>query len=454
MSVNPAVIPGRRSRWVFDVVLDMQRQGFLNFFHELWKQSGDLATLEIRDRKMILAVHPEHVRHISITHRQKYDKVHSYDAVRRLLLGNGLVASTGDLWRRQRRLMAPFFTPRGIQDYYSLILDEGQSMLARWDRLADRNQPVEMNDEMARAAANIILKALFSSESDEDLIQMKQSVETMIAFTARFESNPLSAPLWAPTPKNRAYLAARRRVHTFIERLIQKRQSMPEEAWPADLLTRLMLAQDEETGERMSHDLLRDESITLFFAGYETTARTLTFLWYALSQNPGALANVQAEVERHLPGSQPSMDDLKRLPYTLQAIKESLRLYPPAPFYARDAVEDDVLDGFPIPAGSPLLISPYLTHRHPDFWDEPECFAPERWTPDQEEARHPFAWHPFAAGQRICIGNSFSLLETHTLAALLARSFTPKAVKGHIPQLDMAGTLTSKNGMPMWIERR
>jgi cytochrome P450 len=453
-ATSTSVIPGRKSRIVIDVIMEMQRKGFLDFFYDLWKESGDFLVLEIRDRKMYLAVHPDHVRHISITHRQKYDKLHSYDVVRKLLLGDGLVSSRGDLWRRQRRLMAPFFSPRGIQDYYPLMVQEGQTMIERWKFLAKTGESVEMSDEMARTAAAIILRAVFSSESDEDLVKMKNAVETMIGFTARYESNPLSPPLWLPTGKNRAYLSARRQVHTFIDRIIQKRKSLPEGQWPGDLLSKLMQAVDEETGEKMPDQLLRDECITLFFAGYETTARTLTFLWYSLSQNPAAFQRLQGEVDRVMGNSFPDLEDLKKMPYVLQAIKETLRLFPPAPFYVRDTVEADQLDGYSIPPNSAVLLSPYLTHRHLDFWEEPQRFDPDRWTPEQEEARHPFAWHPFAAGQRICIGNNFSLLESHLLVSLLAREFVPISLPGHKPKLAMAGTLTSLNGVPMVIKLR
>jgi cytochrome P450 len=446
--------PGRRSRFLVDVALDMRRRGFLEFWVNAWRQYGDLAHMQLGPGNVFVVVHPEHIRHISITNRDNYDKLSSYEAVRELLLGNGLVASTGDLWRRQRRLMSPFFTPRGIEAFASIMIDDGRAWLTRWEGKAAAGTPVEMIDEMMLLAASIILKTMFSMESDTDMLEVKNAVETMIRFVSSHEMNPFSLPLWVPTDRNRAYHQARERVHTYINNLIARRRAMPADEWPDDLLSRLMLARDEDTGEAMPDDLLRDESITIFFAGHETTARTLTFTWYALSQNPEVEARLHHEVDSVLGDRTPTLDDLKAMPYTLQVIKETLRLYPPAPLYARDAIGEDVIDGMYIPVGSRMLLMPYCTHRHPDFWDDPERFDPDRWLPEREKERHPYAYHPFASGQRICIGNNFSLLESHILLSMLSRRYRAHLLEGHRPEFEMAGTLYVRNGMPMIIEKR
>jgi cytochrome P450 len=215
-----------------------------------------------------------------------------------------------------------------------------------------------------------------------------------------------------------------------------------------------MRAQDEETGETMAENLLRDESITTFFAGHETTARTMSAAWYALAANPAVATRLHQELDTVLGDRSPTVEDLHHLPYTLQVIKEVLRLYPPAPFYARDAVTADRYDGYAIHAQAAVMLSPYYTHRHPDFWENPSQFDPDRWTSEREKARHPYAYHPFATGQRICIGNNFSLLEAHILLALLAKHFVPRLVSGYTPQWVMKGVLGTANGFPMQIEAR
>ncbi|HVK64736.1 MAG TPA: cytochrome P450, partial [Polyangium sp.] len=195
-------------------------------------------------------------------------------------------------------------------------------------------------------------------------------------------------------------------------------------------------------------------SITTFFAGHETTARTMTFTWYALATNPKVTERLHEELDRVLGGRTPTANELRQLPYTLQVIKEVLRLYPAAPFYARDVVTADKLGDFDVPVGATVMLSPYFTHRHPGFWENPEVFDPDRWTREQEDARHGYAYHPFAAGQRICIGNNFSLLESHLLLAMLAQRFTPRLRAGFAPRWSMQGTLGITNGLPMVITPR
>ncbi len=440
--------PGR-----FEGLRGVMKDGFLDYAGKAWRTYGDTVRLRLGSRNMILAIHPDAVRQINVTHRQNYDKRASYEPVRKYLIGDGLVASTGDLWRRQRKLMSPFFTPRGVQAYAEIMLRDGERLQKRWDGLARGGQTIEMAEEMTLVTASIILKAMFSTETDEAIVEMKDAVETMIAFTTHIQGG-ITLPLWVPTRGNRAYRAAREKVHTYINALIAKRRDLPESEWPDDLMTQLMRARDDETCEPMAAYLLRDESITTFFAGHETTARTMTATWYALAANPQVAANLHQELDTVLGPRYPTVEDLHNLPYTLQVIKEVLRLYPPAPFYVRDALGADTLDGYPIAAGGSIMLSPYYTHRHPDFWEDPLGFDPDRWTPEREAARHPYAYHPFATGQRVCIGNNFSLLESHLLLALLARRFEPRLIAGYTPHWEMRGVLGTANGLPMRIVAR
>jgi cytochrome P450 len=330
------------------------------------------------------------------------------------------------------------------------MLKDGRRLLERW--LHMNGKDVEIGEEMTYVTASIILKAMFSMETDEAIIRMKNAVETIIGFGSENQTG-FFLPLWVPTKKNRNYVQARDMVHTYIHSMLALRRARPEAEWPNDLLSRLMLARDEETGEAMSENLLRDESITTFFAGHETTARTMTFAWYALACNPQVAEKLHAELDSVLGERTPSMEDLHGLPYTLKVIKEVLRLYPPAPFYIRDAIAQDKIGGFTIPACG-VLMSPYYTHRHPDFWDRPLEFDPDRWSAENEAKMHPYAYHPFAAGQRVCIGNNFSLLESHILLAMLAREYAPRLKPGFSPEWVMRGTLGTSNGFPMILERR
>jgi cytochrome P450 len=447
-ALKPIPGPGR-----LEALRGLRQNDFLANIGQLWRTYGDTFQLRLGPRTLILAIHPEAVRQINITNRQNYDKLKSYDPVRRYLVGEGLVASTGELWRRQRKLMSPFFTPRGVQAYAEIMLRDGRRLVERWEGLARSGQTVEIGEEMTLVTAAIILQAMFSTETDEAIAEMKDAVEAMVSFTNASQMG-VNLPLWIPSPTNNKYNAARQKVHSYVNGLIAQRHLLPEDQWPDDLLTRLMQARDDETGERMTESLLRDESITAFFAGHETTARTMSATWYALASNPLVASRLQEELDSVLGERYPTLEDLHHLPYTLQVVKEVLRLYPPAPFYIRDAVNADTLDGYAIPAGSAVMLSPYYTHRHPDFWENPLQFDPERWAPEREAGRHPYAYHPFATGQRICIGNNFSLLESHILLALLARRFAPRLAAGYTPQWVMQGVLGTANGLPMLIQRR
>jgi cytochrome P450 len=435
-------------------VLTIRRKGYLQFMTDLWRTQGDLVPINFGPVNLFLVVHPDHVKHISIDNRSNYDKLKTYDTVRKLLLGNGLVSSTGELWRRQRKLMSPFFTPRGIQRFATVMIDEGQAFAQRWEQKAKTGETVDMIDEMMKITASIILKTMFSLDTDVDILHMKDAVETLIQSVSKLQFSLIRLPMWVPTAHHQRYNAARKLVHDYIGGIIARRRAMPESEWPDDLLTQLMSARDEETGERMPDQQVLDESITIFFAGHETTARTMTFTWYALSQMPEVEEQFHAEADSVLGGRIPTVEDLKKMGYTLQVIKETLRLYPAAPVYVRDAVANDEIDGQPIPAGAAMTLMPYLTHRHPDFWPEPERFDPQRWQPEREKAQHPYAYHPFASGQRICIGNNFSLFESHILLAILGQRFAPRMLAGHQPKLEMAGTLISTNGVPMVLRSR
>jgi cytochrome P450 len=432
---------------------DVRRHGFLDAVGRFWREYGDVFQVRLGRRRLVFAMHPEAVERVSVSHRVHYDKRASYEPVRKFLLGDGLVASTGELWKRQRKLMAPFFTPKGVLEYADMMLRDSEALAQRWERLAQRSEEIDVPDEMTRVTASIIVKTMFSSSAVDSVDEIRHAVETMIAYVGTSMTGVLF-PLWVPTKKNREYLAAKNLVHRLIANIIAKRRATDEAQWPDDLLSRLMRARDEETGQPMSESLLRDESITTFFAGHETTARTMTFAWYALGANPSVRAKLHDELDRVLGGRAPTVDDLRQLPYVLQVVKETLRLFPAAPFYVRDAIHSDVLGGFEIPAGAALMLSPFYTHRHPDFWRDPERFDPDRWTREAEAAQHSHQYHPFAAGPRVCIGNHFSLLESHLLLAVLAQRFAPRLRHGWAPKLEMRGTLGFANGLPMILEAR
>jgi cytochrome P450 len=313
-----------------------------------------------------------------------------------------------------------------------------------------------MTDEMTRMTAWIILRAMFGADiSEERLRWLEGDVEEMILFVNRREVWPLKPPLWAPLPRHVRYRKARARVHALIRDVIARRRAEPLASWPNDLLSKLLSVRDEETGDTMGDLLAHDEALGIFIAGHETTARTMSFLWYALHENQHVAERLRAELDAVVPRDEaPTLEQLKRLPYMMRTIKEVLRLYPPSPMFPRDPIGEQVLDGKAVRVGTWMMMFPYATHRHKDFWDDPERFDPDRFLPERETALHPYAYFPFGAGPRVCLGNSFAMLEAHILTALLARRFSARLAPGHRPQIDVGGTLMVRNGLPMLLTAR
>ena len=447
-------LPGPKNFYGLKNIRDMGQKGMLEFIGDLWREHGDIFEVRVGPRKLVFVIHPDYVRHVTLTHASNYEKLESYDPVRKYIVGDGIVTSTGELWKRQRRLMAPFYTPRGVQEFADIMLRDTLVMTERWKQMATYHTRVEMFDEMALVTASIVLRAIFSTESNQDILRIKEDVETMIGYVAGKAKNPFAMPDWVPTVGNTSYWKARERIHGYIETVLDARLALAEAEYPNDLLSKLITAEDPETGERMSRGLLRDEALTNFFAGYETSARAMSYAWYALASNPDVKAKLHTELDRELGDEVPTLDTLKQLPYTLRVIKETLRLFPPVPMYAKDVVDDDVIAGYRVEKGSTIMLFPYFTHRHPDFWEDPLRFEPDRHAPEAEKERHPQAYHPFASGQRVCLGNHFSLLETHIMLAILARRFDPKLLPAYKANFIGEALLEISNGLPMILEGR
>ena len=292
------------------------RHGFLDTVGDAWRTHGDIFRLRLGVGELVIAVHPDAVREENLTIRRAFDKRKSFDGVRRYLTGDGLIASNGDLWRRQRKLMAPFFTPRGVLAYAGIILADALRVEDRWASLAATGETIDMGEEMMELTAAIIVRALFGTAADDEIVRLKGCVETMIRFTTRRMGPHL--PDWVPTRSGREYARARDEVHAYIRRIIAERRSLADPP-TGDLLAKLMTARGED-GEPMAESLLRDESITMFFAGHETTARTMAATWAALAANPEVEERLGAELAGVLGDREPTVEDLRNLPYALQVV--------------------------------------------------------------------------------------------------------------------------------------
>lgn len=453
MTEPAAATAGQIKPSPLSLVFELRRKGMLATHLDLWRRHFDLTRVELGPASYFLVVHPRHVRQIAVGSRHKYDKVKSYQAARDLLFGRGMLTALGEDWRWQRQLLAPLFTPRAVEPFVGAMAAETRRYAQRWQELSKRG-PIDMVDEMKGLASSIILNLFFAAPPDTGLVDLRRAAGDMVGYVVDRQASALNLPLWLRTPGNLRYRRAYRVVNQYARGLIERRRALPQADWPEDLLSALLRAHDPATGEPIDEKLLVDNCMNFFLAGYETTALTLSFLWYALSKHPDVEARLHAEVDALPDPSTPSIADVRRLPYTLQVIKEVMRLYPVTPLYARDAIEDDNLDGTPVPAGSRLVLFPFATHRHPAYWRDPETFDPDRFTPEAEAARDPYAYHPFAAGNRICVGNHLSILEAVVITAMLARRFTARTAPGYELSIEAHGILELRGGLPMLLRTR
>ncbi|MEO8970854.1 MAG: cytochrome P450 [Ktedonobacteraceae bacterium] len=392
------------------------RMGFLTRL----TQEGDVIGFHIGPVSMRLFNKAEHAQHILVEHTNEFSKG---KLMRRAVGNNGLFVSEGEFHRRQRKLMAPCFQPRSIASYADTIVGYAEHLMQEWEDGAI----IDMNHAMIRFTMSITGKVLFETDFLSETDELGAAINTGLAHAVRTLTSPFTLPLNIPTPYNRRVRQAGLLIEARLRQMIEERQQSPGER--NDLLSLLLSARDDE-GQPMSEQQLIDECLTLFTAGHETTAAALTWTWYLLCTHPDSYQKLQQEVDQELKGRSPTYADLSRLPYCLQVFKETMRLYPPAPGILREALHDTVIDGYKVPQGATIMISPYTLQRRADYFPEPESFQPERFTAEREKLLPRSAYIPFGAGPRICIGNHFALMEGQLLIAAIARRYNFSLIPG------------------------
>ena len=368
-------------------------------------------------RPVFLVNHPEFVRHVLQDNHRNYSKSPAVDRIKPLF-GSGLTTSDGELWRRQRKLISPLFQPHRTISLTPLIKTAVADRLRHWSDVARKNGRINVLQEMLNLTRNIIVQALFGpAESTDRVVEVLQAV---VDHVSRDIWSVLLVAVHMPTPARLRFRRARRDLDAFIqEQIARRRLRGPAE----DLLSELSELRDERTGLPMSDTQLRDEVVTLFIAGYTTTATALTWIWILLSRHPDVENKLHAEVAGVEDAEFCSAVESGALRYTRRVIEESMRLYPPTWITARIAIDEDQLGDCRIPEKSILLLSPYAMHRHLDFWDNPECFDPDRFLPERSAARPRYAYFPFGGGPRTCIGMGLAMQEMLWTVAMAARYF-------------------------------
>jgi len=412
------------------------------------QQLGEVVRLRFLFSPAYLISHPESIKYVLQEHARNYNKDLITYTMFQPLLGQGLLTNDGQSWLHQRRLIQPAFHRTRLATYSTLMTEATVAMLERWQACSERGMPLQMEEEMMRLTLRIVGQALFSLDLSQETSTVGPAVTTVLKLFSDYVFRPFP-PLGVPTPRNRRMQVAIRAIDQLVYRMIAERRTLQTDT--GDLLSMLLLAQDEETGQGMTDRQVRDEILTLLLAGHETTANTLTWTWYLLSEYPEIERRLHAELNEVLGGRVPTVEDLPDLKYTRMVLEEALRLYPPASLLSRKAIAADELQGYPIAANSMIMISPYAMHRHPAFWEEPEQFDPERFTSERSAARPAYAYFPFGGGPRICIGNHFAMMEAQLILSTVAQRYQLRLIPGHPVEAQMVITLRPRSGLPMTI---
>jgi len=419
-------------------------QSPLEMFSELARY-GDIVGIRVVNFRNIFVNHPDLIEEVLIGHPRRYTKGRVLRANRHVF-GQGLLTSEGDFWLRQRRLVQPAFHRTQISAYAETMVEYAQRMLESWHGGEER----DVHQEMMRLTLQIVVKTLFDADVARDAQDVGKSLELLLELGANFRRT-LFIPPWMPTPTNLRIKREIAFIESILYRIIGERRASGRDT--GDLLSMLLHAQDED-GSRMTDKQLRDETITLFLAGHETTASSLSWTWWLLARNPAVEAKLHGELDGVLGGRAPSLEDLPRLPYTGNVITESLRLYPPAWGLARVAVENHELAGYPVKKGMGVAMAQWVVHRDTRWYDAPEEFRPERWEGDFIKRIPRFAYFPFGGGPRQCIGNSFALMEGALILATISQKYRLRLVPDH-PVVPLASiTLRPRYGVRVRLESR
>jgi cytochrome P450 len=405
---------------------------------ELFAHHGDTYRVFVPSRRSYTYVihHPDDVKRVLVSNHRNYTKGVGLDRVK-ILLGKGIMTSEGELWKRQRYMMQPLFHRRVITEFASVIAQTNDRWIERWEGLAHRGELINLTDEMSELTLEIVLRSIFGRDLDR--------------LSQQLGGNPF-AVVTKEQSRDLQFAYKFRSLTKLVAQLIAQRRTSAEDHF--DYVAMLMDARDKESGEPMGERELVDEIMTLIVAGHETTASGLNWTWYLLSQHPQVEARLHAEIDAAADLSAPTLSEMETLRYTRQIIDEALRLYPPGWLLSRRTIDADVLGGYPVAAGTNVLLPLYLLHRHPHFWTNPEAFDPERFAPEHEAERSRFAYMPFAAGPRHCIGETFALYEMLMHLYKVARRYRLRYVPDKPLELEAQINLRTRYPLRMRLEAR
>jgi cytochrome P450 len=437
---SPLAVPGLLRKLWFDR---------LSLLTDAAGEFGDVVRFAMGPKTIYFFNHPDHAKHVLSDNPGNYHKGMGLAQARRRILGDGLLTSEDEVWKRQRRIIAPAFRRDRLAGFTSVVTDAGEALVGRLNARVGRT--VDLAEEMVQLTMSVLGQTLLAA--DLSPLRMLGPAFEVAQDQAMFEMVTLGAlPIWLPLPRNYRFRRARGQLEEAVEVLVASRASTGG-GDGTDLLSLLAAAYSGEPDARTRWRVLRDELVTILLAGHETTASTLSWTWYLLSRHPEAAQAIRAEAREVLGDRAPGHEDLARLPYTTTVIQETMRLYPPVWGLTRKAVAADEIDGYRVPAGADVMISPYTLHRHPGFWPEPNEFRPERFATSAAVTTHRYAYIPFGAGPRVCVGSHLGMMEATLIAAMVARDFRFEIAANLRPEPEAMLSLRVRGGLPVKVCR-
>jgi cytochrome P450 len=424
------------------------REDAIKMLMDLQREYGDVARQRLGPYLVHSVTHPEGVRHVLQGNYKNYSRGKFYENFK-LFFGDGLLTTDGEYWLRHRRMAQPLFHRKVVDQCTDTATAAIAAMLDRWE---SEREPVELVGEMMHVSLSILGRVVFNMDFSGYAHVITPAV--LVGLKTMMPQGNLNdfLPRWVPTPYNRRLSGAQNTLRDVMHKVIREHEVGGDGT--IDLITLLQSAKDTETGRALTDQELHDEVMTIFMAGHETTGNGMAWTLYAVAEHPKVRERLEAEVDEVLGGRPPTLEDLANLPYTKMVVDESLRVYPPIWGYTRDPIADDEIDGYHIPAGSTIFLSPYVTQRHPDVWDDPERFDPERFAPGRVESYPPFSYFPFGGGSRKCIGFHLALLQMQLVTAMVAQRFRVETVPGHPVEYGRMVALRPAHGIRATLQPR
>jgi cytochrome P450 len=440
--------PGPRGLPLFGLALAIRKDA-LGTLRRVAREYGDIVRLPVMLQQRIFLNHPDFIEQVLVIQQAKFHKSDLTKIIVGPLLGQGLLVSEGEFWRRQRRLAQPAFHRSRIQEYGATMIESVERHIRNW-RGSERR---DLAREMMALTLDVAVRTLFGTSLPAEAQQVGQSTTFLMRYQLGRQRSPVRIPESWPTPRNRRATRERAFLDSLVYRMIDEHRSQAAENGRSDLLSLLLGAMDED-GSQMTPQQLRDETMTLFIAGHETTAQMLAWTWYLLGENRAAETRLHEELDSVLGGRTPEASDFPRLPYLRAVMNEVLRLYPPAYITARTSIAPCSIGGYDFPAGSTMLMSQWVMHRDARFYEDPDTFRPERWLEGLEDRLPAGAYVPFGDGPRRCIGQGFALLEAALVIGTIAQRFRFRLVPGHPVVPEPLITLRPRNGIQMTLHAR